>query len=197
MTQFNSTAVLYRPATNETDAADFNLNIRAAHGNALEAWDGRPKSLGLTFDSDATRRIFYIGSDSMLHCQSAPNFDMDYDSAKSWSVCTDIDASLWPAADSPDAVFASTFDASRNAIWIFYMSGGNLTQVHRSSKDKWERPIPLPTSPPSPTPPGQEGGYTGRVIPSYECEDRCRCRSRCGRASAPASRVCLIYPEKG
>jgi hypothetical protein len=136
--------------TNATNSSLFTLDDDAPHGNVpLEAWDGNARGIGFTMDSDATRRIFYIGSDSKLHCQSEKDV---------WSACSDIDASKWPTADSPNAPFATTSDFSRNEIWIFYMSGGNLTQVHRSSKDKWEAPIVLPKTP---TPPATEAAKKG------------------------------------
>ncbi|KAI3321769.1 hypothetical protein HD806DRAFT_545474 [Xylariaceae sp. AK1471] len=141
--------------TNATNSSSFALVDNAPHVNApLEAWDGNAKGIGFALDSDATRRIFYIGSDSKLHCQSDKEKNV-------WSACSDIDASKWPTADSPNAPFATTSDFSRNEIWIFYMSGGNLTQVHRSSKDKWEAPIALPKTPPPPPPPAMEAKHGG------------------------------------
>ncbi|KAI1438232.1 hypothetical protein GGR50DRAFT_691405 [Xylaria sp. CBS 124048] len=120
--------------TNATHGAD--LIIENDPGSPpLDAWDGKARSIGLTLDSDAKQRIFYIGLDSKLHCRFGEG---------SFSLCTDINASKWPTADTPNAPFATAFDASRNEIWIYYMSGGNLTQVHRSSLDKWEDPIALP-----------------------------------------------------
>lgn len=151
--------------TNGTNSSSFSLDYFDASPDVLGAWDGRAKSIGLTLDSDATRRIFYIGSDSLLYCQFESESESEtLDDGPAWSVCTDTDSSLWPAADSANAAFASAFDASRNAIWIFYMSGGNLTQVHRSSRNKWEEPIALPTSPIDHPPElgGDDGGSLSR-----------------------------------
>ncbi|KAI1824626.1 hypothetical protein F4861DRAFT_548532 [Xylaria intraflava] len=131
----------FQSPTNATDPLDFDVEDSPG-AKPLDAWDGQVKAIGYTRDSDNVSRIFYIGLDSNLHCVSAIG---------GWLPCTDINANKWPTADSPNAPFATAFDASRDEIWIYYMSGGNLTQVYRSSKNKWEDPIALPATQPPPS----------------------------------------------
>ncbi|KAI8625214.1 hypothetical protein F5Y19DRAFT_489890 [Xylariaceae sp. FL1651] len=137
--------------TNGTDSSSFSLATNTSSIGYLDAWDGKAASIGFTLDSDAKRRVFYIGNDSKIHCQAENS---------RWSTCSDVGTAAWPTADNPNAQFATAFDFSRNQIWIFYMSDGNLTQVHRSSKDKWDVPIALPSTPPPPPLP-TEPEYSG------------------------------------
>ncbi|KAI2643344.1 hypothetical protein GGS21DRAFT_10553 [Xylaria nigripes] len=124
----------YTTATNMTEPQDLYIP-ESATTQKLEAWDGKTRGIGLALNSDGSQQIFYVGSDSKIHCVSGAN---------SWMPCIDVNINKWPTADNPNAQLAMAFDSSRNEIWVFYMSGGNLTQVHRRSKDKWEDPLVLP-----------------------------------------------------
>ncbi|XXG99920.1 hypothetical protein Hte_006261 [Hypoxylon texense] len=132
----DNTTTLY-PATNDTAPEDFALNTTSAANWVLEGWDGSAKGIGLTFNDDSTRNIFYIGNDSLLHQISEVN--------GGWRASSGQSVQSWPTADDPNAQFATTFDFSRNQAWIYYMSGGNLTQVYQSSKNRWDPASAVPT----------------------------------------------------
>ncbi|KAI1774160.1 hypothetical protein F4818DRAFT_74961 [Hypoxylon cercidicola] len=124
----NTTTIL--PLTNDTAPQDFALNLTANVNWSLEGWNGSARGIGLTFNDDSTRNIFYIGNDSLLHQVS--------EASGGWQASSGQDIQAWPAADSPNAQFATTFDFNRNQAWIYYISGGNMTQVYQSSKNRWE-----------------------------------------------------------
>ncbi|KAI4863660.1 hypothetical protein F4820DRAFT_449820 [Hypoxylon rubiginosum] len=125
------------PVTNNTAPEDFTLNTTSTVNWSLEGWDGSAKGIGLTFNDDSTRNIFYIGNDSLLHQISEVN--------GGWRASSGQSVQSWPTADDPNAQFATTFDFSRNQAWIYYVSGGNLTQVYQSSKNRWEPASTVPT----------------------------------------------------
>ncbi|KAI6086972.1 hypothetical protein F4821DRAFT_120836 [Hypoxylon rubiginosum] len=129
----NTTTLL--PVTNDTAPEDFTLNTTANW--ALEGWDGSAKGIGLTFNDDSTRNIFYIGNDSLLHQVS--------ETSGGWQASSGQSVQSWPIADSPSSQFASTYDFNRNQVWIYYVSGGNVTQVYRSGKNSWEPAAALRT----------------------------------------------------
>ncbi|KAI1075630.1 hypothetical protein F5B20DRAFT_375073 [Whalleya microplaca] len=119
----NDKARINLPTTNDTDADDFKLDTKADVNWSLDGWDGKAGAMGLTLDSHGTRSIFYIGNDSALHQVTEAN--------GSWNIVPSPDETIWPLADAPNAQFSTTYDFSHNEIWIFYMSGGNMTQVHQ------------------------------------------------------------------
>ncbi|KAI1327749.1 hypothetical protein F5Y16DRAFT_399035 [Xylariaceae sp. FL0255] len=135
------------PPTDTSLAPLFKLNTSSnATESPLVAWDGKA-NIGFTYDADATRRVFYIGNDSMVHCQIQTDI---------WQICPDVHPEAWPVADDKNAQFGSTFDFANNKIWI---------QAYRSSLDTWEDPIALPTAVPavpnhnsSGLPPGAKAG---------------------------------------
>ncbi|KAI1505631.1 hypothetical protein F5X99DRAFT_404665 [Biscogniauxia marginata] len=129
------------PVTNATNSSSFSLDRNAQVDWSLEAWDGNAAGIGFALNDDASRNIFYIGNDSLLHHVN----EVD----GRWQAAARQDDTIWPTADEPNAQFASTFDFSRNEIWIYYMSGGNLTQVHRSARDSWQLATRLPNEPPA------------------------------------------------
>lgn len=127
------------PVTNNTEPQDISLNTNVTVNWALDAWDGNARGIGLTFDDDAIRSIFYIGTDKVLH-------RVTEDENGAWKASPGQDIDSWPHADEPNAQFASAFDFGRNEIYIYYMSGGSLTQIHQSGKNKWEHAVALSAS---------------------------------------------------
>ncbi|KAI1767703.1 hypothetical protein GGR53DRAFT_463183 [Hypoxylon sp. FL1150] len=131
----NTTSLV--PVTNDTAPQDFTLNLTSPVNWALDGWDGSAKGIGLTFDDDAARNVFYIGNDSLLHQVS--------ETSGGWEASSGQSVQAWPTADSPNAQFASAYDFNLNRVWIYYVSGGNVTQVYRSSKNEWEPAAALRT----------------------------------------------------
>ncbi|KAI1487278.1 hypothetical protein F5X96DRAFT_160583 [Biscogniauxia mediterranea] len=129
------------PVTNATNSSSIILDHSSRVDRSLEAWDGNARGIGLTINNDASRNIFYIGNDSLLHQVNEVN--------DTWQASTQQDSSIWPQADEPNAQFATAFDFSRNELWVYYMSGGNLTQVHRNTGNSWDVASRLPTEPPA------------------------------------------------
>lgn len=151
----NSTNTTGASVTDETSSRDIRLDESRNVTWSLPAWDGTPGNLGVTFDSAGTRSIFYIGTDRMLH--------MITQTASGWRRASGQDTSAWPLADRPSAPFAITSDFGQNKIWIYYVSGGEMTQVHASGNDTWEPAIKLPQVPPPPeqASPSSQGLSTG------------------------------------
>ncbi|KAI1322776.1 hypothetical protein F5Y16DRAFT_27940 [Xylariaceae sp. FL0255] len=137
--------------TNATSASAFHLQTNGTTHEPLEAWDGNTAGIGITIDSNLTRRIFYIGTDSRIHCQA--------EGSATWNKCADVDPSSWPVADGADAQLAVTYDVNNDAIWLFFKSHGQMTQVYRSGNNSWNAAVTLPSTIPSPTP--QPSSHTG------------------------------------
>ncbi|KAI1390836.1 uncharacterized protein F4822DRAFT_426683 [Hypoxylon trugodes] len=122
------------PPTNDTDAAYFELDTNVDPGWSLEAWDGNVGGLGLAVN-DSTHSIFYIDNDSFLHCIMEVN--------GTWKMTQRQNESTWPRADAANARFATAYIPARNEVLIYYLSGGNLTHIHRTSEEEWKTAVPL------------------------------------------------------
>ncbi|KAI0143710.1 hypothetical protein GGR57DRAFT_342454 [Xylariaceae sp. FL1272] len=139
--QSESDDYFYIP-TNKTDPNAFSLDTNSTvKSDALEAWDGKTSNIGVAFDSSGkkTRRVFYIGTDSQIHCHQQKDDFL-------WNVCGDVQPDQWPTADEPNAQLATTYDWYSDQIWLFYMSQGRLTQAYRKNINSWETPTALPNS---------------------------------------------------
>lgn len=124
------------PITDETNSTDISLDMAQNVTWSLPGWDGNPGGLGVTFDSAGKRSLFYIGTDRALHQVTQ--------TSTGWQNVDGQDDALWPLADQPNAPFAITSDFGQNKIWIYYLSGGNMTQVYASGNATWEPAIKLP-----------------------------------------------------
>ncbi|KAI1138650.1 hypothetical protein F5Y05DRAFT_418872 [Hypoxylon sp. FL0543] len=122
-------------ATNDTRPADFLIDPEITLGWSLEAWDGGANGIGLTLDDDATRNIYYIGNDSLLHRL--------VEVQGTWQKSTSQEERIWPRADVPNAQFAIASDYRRNEVFIYYMSNGQIIQLHQSAKNEWDPATPL------------------------------------------------------
>ncbi|KAK9772780.1 hypothetical protein SCAR479_10465 [Seiridium cardinale] len=132
-TSTNATEI-YTVPNNSTKATEFMLDSRTNVSWSLEGYDGNPGALGFTLDQDWTSNLWYLGNDSRVHQLRSLGGN--------WRPVVSQNESIWPRADSPSAEFATASDDS-GRVWLFYMSGGNMTQVYRSSSDKWELPTVL------------------------------------------------------
>ncbi|KAI0834637.1 hypothetical protein F5Y06DRAFT_300491 [Hypoxylon sp. FL0890] len=131
------TIVVLSEPTNDTNPTDFKLDTNATVDWSLEAWDGGAGGIGLTMDDDSTRNIYYIGNDSMLHCLTEmPD--------GTWQKSPRQDERTWPPADVPNAQFATASDFRGNEVFIYYVSNGQIAQLHQSAKYKWDAANPLP-----------------------------------------------------
>ncbi|KAI1843262.1 hypothetical protein JX265_012165 [Neoarthrinium moseri] len=131
----NGTVTLSCP-NNGTNQTEFTLDENVNDTWTLEAYDGNPGALGFTLDQDSAANLWYIGNDSQLH--------QIHRTAGRWRPASNQDPSIWPRADAPNAQFAAASDNS-GRVWLYYVSGGNMTQVYRSSRDMWELPTVLQT----------------------------------------------------
>lgn len=131
----DATIILSAP-TNNTSPASFHLDPNATVDWSLDAWDGNAGGIGLTFDDNSTRSIYYIGNDSFLHCLTEVG-------GGGWRKSPRQDEKAWPRADVPNSQFATTYDFHRNEVFIYYVSGGHIYQIHRSAKYTWDPATPL------------------------------------------------------
>ncbi|KAH9895342.1 hypothetical protein F4778DRAFT_783698 [Xylariomycetidae sp. FL2044] len=123
--------------TNFTLARNFTLDTKAGAELSLDGWFYRVSGMALTFDPQGTRSIFYMGNDSKVHQITEDNGD--------WKLADRPDETKWPDADSPDTPFAVTYDNVGGQIWMYYRSGGSMTQIYRSM-DGWDEASPLPSA---------------------------------------------------
>ncbi|KAI0007122.1 hypothetical protein F4779DRAFT_593428 [Xylariaceae sp. FL0662B] len=157
-----------KPVTNSTDEQLIQYNVTLFQ-IPLPSWDGYVGDLGVTYHSNGKRSIFFIGTNKYLQQYSdvrpGPN-------SGDWSEVQGQNESIWPRADETPARFGFASDPATDQIWIYYMSGGGLTQIHMSGVDNstgqgiWEQPVrltnlstsaevPMSEGTPEPTPSGQ------------------------------------------
>lgn len=105
----------------------------------LVAFNSTETSIGLSLDSFANPSVWYVGTDKGLHQVSA-------DSKGVFSIDEPRDLANWPDADEENADFSVAYDATNDRIWLYYTSGGSMTQVYKSGKDQWEAATALPAS---------------------------------------------------
>ncbi len=129
--------------TNETDSGSWTLVYNETGGQdwSLDAFDSSAVNLELAFSSVGTLGVFYIGNNGVLH-QISQRLG---DSGK-WNKTEQQGPGQWPVADVLSSKFALTFDFSSDRIWIYYMSGGSMIQVHQSSSGVWEHASTLQKS---------------------------------------------------
>lgn len=124
--------------TNNTDTTGYEFGYYIDQDWTLDAFDGYTASLAVFVSGNLTENVFYIGTDKYLHGLSGFN--------ATWNKFDTQENEKWPLADDASAALALTYDTSNDRIWIYYMSDGNLTQVHRSDADTWEDAIVLSKS---------------------------------------------------
>ncbi|KAK7744753.1 hypothetical protein SLS62_010055 [Diatrype stigma] len=167
---------LHRP-TNDTDVRDLTYDQEGEWGglgDMLEAYTDDESSLGLAFNANADRLIFYIGNDSAIHqFHAIDDSESDGLNNSGWhtSGSPDNAASAWPRADIPNADFTVAYDSDLDKIWLYYVVNGSMTQVHQSSAGVWEPAVALPKfnataavvkpEPPEPESGGDSGGLSG------------------------------------
>ncbi|KAK7754314.1 hypothetical protein SLS62_003607 [Diatrype stigma] len=148
---FNSTPSedAYDPAvateqTNNTDHMYIGADYSDPPDGPLNAFNGNVTKLGLAFDAAGNGAIFYIGQDAGLYQMQERKQDEWW--KNQWFKTDRQDTSRWPFADSASSDIAVAFDADSDKIWIYYVVGGTMTQVHQSSSGVWEEAVALPKS---------------------------------------------------
>ncbi|ETS81629.1 hypothetical protein PFICI_06631 [Pestalotiopsis fici W106-1] len=131
----DSSDALYIQVTNNTNTSGYIFGYDVDQDWTLDAFDGYTASVAVFVSDNLTQNVFYIGTDKYLHGLSGLN--------ATWNKFDTQENEKWPLADDASAALALTYDTSNDRVWIYYMSDGNLTQVHRSDADTWEDAIVL------------------------------------------------------
>lgn len=134
--------------THQANASEVVLDETATVNFTLPAWNGQPKSLGISIDSSYVRNIYYIGTDSALY--SARSKD------GAWGLNPNQSTAFWPTADEPNAEFGIASEFRSSTVRLYYFVKGQLAEVkfESGSWKAWSAvatPTPIPTNTPSPS----------------------------------------------
>ncbi|KAF3766926.1 hypothetical protein M406DRAFT_69102 [Cryphonectria parasitica EP155] len=108
----------------------------------LEGWPSQVANLALAIDQDASKFIYYIGSDKYLYNLSS----VADTNLGAWSINPSMDTQYWPLADDEAADFAVASNPANYDLRIYYMSGGCMKEVSRTGMDTWAEAKALPTT---------------------------------------------------
>ncbi|KAH8671500.1 hypothetical protein BX600DRAFT_548465 [Xylariales sp. PMI_506] len=120
--------------TNTTGGPEYDWDVKPGLDWQLDtiSWNSY---LGVTLDDHDYRTIYYIGGDMMLN--------QVQENGTSWAQVPQQDMARWPMADAVDACFGVTFDVDHRETWIYYISNGNMTQLHQTN-GTWDVAVALP-----------------------------------------------------
>jgi hypothetical protein len=74
--------------------------------------------------------VFYIGKDSQLHAITHKN--------GAWAEEDSPGKKKWPEADDASARLAVVSPLDSDEIWVYYMSGDKIQELHRSDGGTWD-----------------------------------------------------------
>ncbi|KAF4963267.1 hypothetical protein FSARC_8705 [Fusarium sarcochroum] len=124
--------------TNNTDPADIMLDTSGGESFTLSSFDNSAANLGIATNANAKLSVFYIGEDSQLHCIS--------ETKSAWKEEDSPGEKKWPEADDESGRLAVISPLESDEIWVYYTSGGNITQLYRDGSGTWYN-AKVPSSP--------------------------------------------------
>ncbi|KAF9777773.1 hypothetical protein IL306_004318 [Fusarium sp. DS 682] len=116
--------------TNATDPSDIRLDTSTAASLTLPSYDNSAVNLGIASQGKEEVTVFYIGKDSQLHAIAHKD--------GAWVEQKRAGKSKWPEADNSSARLAVVSPLESDQIWVYYTSGDEIKELHRSDGGSWD-----------------------------------------------------------
>lgn len=116
--------------TNTTEPSDIRLDTSTAASLTLPSYENTAVDLGIANQAGKGLTVFYIGKDSQLHAITHKN--------GAWAEEDSPGKKKWPEADDASARLAVVSPLDSDEIWIYYMSGDKIQELHRSDGGTWD-----------------------------------------------------------